>query len=113
MRNELAACIDDLFIAVGVRKYRCQRSFNPCILLLSKPGYVNTPRVIERENGERCANHGGSLPADELDHNLNGADSLARELRQAAARRSLEHPIERGIRHAVDRVVRGDQVPLV
>jgi len=64
LRNELAACIDDLFIAVEVRKYKGQRSFNSNILLLSKPGYVNTPRVIEGENRERCVNHGSSLPAE-------------------------------------------------
>lgn len=113
MRNELAACcVDDLLITVGVCKHRGQRSFNPCILLLAKPAYVNAPRVINRENAERCTNHGGRLPADEFDNNLGGADSLSREFRQATARRIPEHPIEGGVRHAVNRVVHGDEVPL-
>jgi hypothetical protein len=50
-------------------------------LLLAQPGDVNASCVIEREDGERRANHSHRLSVDELDHNLDGADPLASELR--------------------------------
>jgi hypothetical protein len=112
LRNELSACVSDLLITVRLRKHRGQRRFSSCKLLLAKPDDINAPRTIERKHTERRANHGNRLAAKDLDHDLGGAHPLTRKLRQAIACRKLEHSIECRVRHAVDRVVRGDEEPL-
>lgn len=107
--NEPRGGVENPLLAPGNIERGVKRRFCKGPLLFDKPARVNSALVVERQYGERPAEHADWGATIQLDDQVGHAHSLRRKDRQDMGIRIPQHPVEQCVRQAIEASILSDE----